>query len=179
MPIVPKTTNPLSKFIRTGEGILVFAFNLVLLIVPIVSNALTAEQSAKWAAIIDGIAVVSRTGLKAVATVQGVTGIAPEQIGTFPPNAVQAPPPAQQLPGVSPPQVAPAPVASLGAVSQPLVSDEEEFAGAPSPEETQPSLAIESQSWAVSAPDGAPQPVGLVGSGSRPQPSPFLARLGE
>src|ERR1700733_14191271 len=68
--MIPKTTDPLAKFIRTGEGILVFAFNLALLIVPLVSNALTPAQSAKWATIIDGIAVISRTGLKMVATAQ-------------------------------------------------------------------------------------------------------------
>jgi hypothetical protein len=66
--MIPKTTDPLSKFIRTGEGILVFAFNIALLVVPIVSNALTPAQSAKWAAIIDGITVICRTGLKMVAT---------------------------------------------------------------------------------------------------------------
>lgn len=72
--MIPKTTDPLTKFIRTGEGILVFAFNIALLVVPIVSNALSPAQSAKWAAIIDGVAVVSRTGLKMVATATQAAG---------------------------------------------------------------------------------------------------------
>ena len=55
--MIPKTTDWLAKFIRTGEGSTGFAFNLALLIVPLVSNALTPAQSAKWLTIIDGIAV--------------------------------------------------------------------------------------------------------------------------
>ena len=39
--IIPQQTNPLGKFIRTGEGWLVFAFNLALLIIPIVSSSLS------------------------------------------------------------------------------------------------------------------------------------------
>jgi hypothetical protein len=79
--MIPKTTDPLAKFIRTGEGILVFGLNLVLLIVPIVSNSLTAAESAKWAAVIDTIAVISRSGLKAIATLQNSPGsTSPEQL---------------------------------------------------------------------------------------------------
>jgi hypothetical protein len=65
--VIPKTTEPLTKFIRTGEGVLVVAFNIALLVIPIVSNSLSASESAKWATIIDGIAVVCRTGLKMIA----------------------------------------------------------------------------------------------------------------
>ena len=89
MTLIPKTTKPLGKFIRTGEGILVFAFNIALVVVPIVSNALTAEQAVKWAAIINGITVLSRTGLKMVAVSQGVTGIAPQQLNPAVPVDVQ------------------------------------------------------------------------------------------
>lgn len=71
--MVPKTTDPLTKFIRTGEGVLVFLFNIALLVVPIVSNSLTAAESAKWATIIDGVAVISRTGLKMVASAQSAS----------------------------------------------------------------------------------------------------------
>ena len=81
MGAIPGATVPLAKFIRTGEGILVFAFNLTLLIVPIVSNALTPEDAVKWAGIVNGVAVICRTGLKVVSVMQGVTGIPPAQIG--------------------------------------------------------------------------------------------------
>ena len=71
IPKVPQKTEPLAKFVRTGEGILVFAFNLALLIVPIVTNALSPGDAVKWAAILNGVAVVSRTGLKICSVVQG------------------------------------------------------------------------------------------------------------
>jgi hypothetical protein len=78
---IPEKTTPLTKFIRTGEGVLVFAFNLTMLIVPIVSNALSPEDAVKWAGIVNGVAVVSRTGLKIVAQVSKATGIEPQPIG--------------------------------------------------------------------------------------------------
>jgi hypothetical protein len=81
MGVIPKKTTPLTKFIRTGEGVLVFAFNLTMLIVPIVSNALSPEDAVKWAGIVNGVAVISRTGLKAVAEVSKATGIEPQPIG--------------------------------------------------------------------------------------------------
>jgi hypothetical protein len=81
MGVIPKKTTPLTKFIRTGEGVLVFAFNLTMLIVPIVSNALSPEDAVKWAGIVNGVAVISRTGLKVVAEVSKATGIEPQPIG--------------------------------------------------------------------------------------------------
>ena len=60
-----------------------FAFNLAMVIVPIVSNALTPQEAVKWAAIINGITVASRTGLKIVSLTTGATGVAPQQ---FNPN---------------------------------------------------------------------------------------------
>jgi hypothetical protein len=83
MGVIPKKTTPLTKFIRTGEGVLVFAFNLTMLIVPIVSNALSPEDAVKWAGIVNGIAVISRTGLKVVAEVSKATGIEPQPIGNL------------------------------------------------------------------------------------------------
>jgi hypothetical protein len=83
-PLIPKKTDPLGKFVRTGEGILVFAFNLAMLIVPIVSKALTPEQAVKWAGIVNGVAVISRTGLKIVSVVEGVTGTAPANVVSKP-----------------------------------------------------------------------------------------------
>jgi hypothetical protein len=70
----------MTKFVRTGEGILVFAFNLAMIIVPIVSSALTPQQAVKWAAIINAVAVVSRTGLKVVSVVQSATDLPPAQV---------------------------------------------------------------------------------------------------
>ena len=81
MGVIPKKTTPLTKFIRTGEGVLVFAFNLTMLIVPIVSNSLSPEDAVKWAGIVNGVAVISRTGLKIVAEFSKSTGIQPQQIG--------------------------------------------------------------------------------------------------
>src|SRR4249920_3264238 len=75
---IPKTTTSMVKFIRTGEGLLVVAFNIALLVVPIVSSSLTPAQAVKWAAVINGVAVVARTGLKMTALVRAGAGAAPE-----------------------------------------------------------------------------------------------------
>ena len=179
--MIPKTTDPLAKFIRTGEGILVFAFNLALLIVPLVSNALTPAQSAKWATIIDGIAVISRTGLKMVATAQaGQAGpakaavaavaaqiAAPEQgsLATGAGATNGAATAAGQL-GVVVPQLAQTVGTGISDVEQ-LVADAEEFADAPSAAQSEPTQ------YAVSAPSTA----GLIGSKSQPN-SPFMAQVG-
>lgn len=68
VPKVPQTTTPLTKSIRTIEGVLVALFNLAMLIVPIVTNALPPATAAKYAMIANGILVVSRTALKMMAT---------------------------------------------------------------------------------------------------------------
>jgi hypothetical protein len=81
MGVIPQKTTPLTKFIRTGEGVLVFAFNLTMLIVPIVSNSLSPEDAVKWAGIVNGVAVICRTGLKVVAEVSKATGIQPQPVG--------------------------------------------------------------------------------------------------
>jgi hypothetical protein len=191
--MIPKTTDPLAKFIRTGEGILVFAFNLALLIVPLVSNALTPAQSAKWATIIDGIAVISRTGLKMVATAQAgqagpakaavaavaaqiaaqATAHATEQIAAPEQGSLAtgagatngAATAAGQL-GVVVPQLAQTVGTGISDVEQ-LVADAEEFADAPSAAQSEPTQ------YAVSAPSTA----GLIGSKSQPN-SPFMAQVG-
>ena len=90
MGVIPKKTTPLTKFIRTGEGVLVFAFNLTMLIVPIVSNSLSPEDAVKWAGIVNGVAVICRTGLKVVAEVSKTTGIEPQPIGDLPGQAITA-----------------------------------------------------------------------------------------
>lgn len=75
---IPKTTTPMVKFVRTGEGMLVVAFNIALLVVPIISSALTPAQAVKWAAVINGVAVVARTGLKMTSLVQAGALAAPD-----------------------------------------------------------------------------------------------------
>jgi hypothetical protein len=67
--LIPQKTDPLGKFIRTGEGWLVFAFNLALLIAPIVSSSLSPKTAVEWAAILNGVTVVCRSGLKVAAVV--------------------------------------------------------------------------------------------------------------
>ena len=74
---IPKTTTSMVKFIRTGEGMLVVAFNIALLVVPIISSALTPAQAVKWAAVINGVAVVARTGLKMTSLIQTGAGATP------------------------------------------------------------------------------------------------------
>jgi hypothetical protein len=155
MGVIPKTTVPLAKFIRTGEGVLVFAFNLTMLIVPIVSNALTPEDAVKWAGIVNGVVVICRTGLKVVSVMQGVTGIEPAQIGPVltpaaapvpVPVPAPAPAPAPEPPHVvtvitPPPAPVPAPAptpANAPPAPAPVaedVSDNEEFASPPPPDD--------------------------------------------
>jgi hypothetical protein len=135
--LVPLQTSPLTKFIRTGEGVLIFAFNLAMLITPIVSSALTPSQAVKWAGIVDGVAVVARTGLKIVSLSQGVTGIAPDPVGAQVTVDVQqlAAELIQQLPGdvrgpVSADQIVEQLMADAPIINQ-LVSDAEELASVP------------------------------------------------
>ena len=77
----PRKTDPEAKFIRTGEGILVFAFNVAMLVVPIVSNALSATNAVKYAAILNGVAVVSRSGLKIADLLPSITGVKAANVG--------------------------------------------------------------------------------------------------
>lgn len=73
---IPATTAPLTKLIRTTEGILVVLFNLTMLVVPIVST-FPATQAVKWAGIVNASTVISRQGLKAIATLSKTTGLTP------------------------------------------------------------------------------------------------------
>jgi hypothetical protein len=198
--MVPKTTDPLAKFIRTGEGILVFAFNLALLIVPIVSNALTPAQSAKWATIIDGVAVISRTGLKMVATAQAGQGAAPAKAAAAAvaaaqiaaaataqiaaPATVQIAAPGQQGTvgtGTDGANGSAAAAGQLGVVVPQLaqtvgtgVADVEQLVADAEEFADAPSAAqSEPTQYAVSAPSTA----GLIGSTSQPN-SPFMAQVG-
>jgi hypothetical protein len=88
---IPKTTTSMVKFVRTGEGLLVVAFNIALLVVPIISSALTPAEAVKWAAVINGVAVVARTGLKMTSLVQAGAGAAPATTITADPATAAAP----------------------------------------------------------------------------------------
>jgi len=182
--IIPPHTAPLTKFIRTGEGILVFAFNVALLVVPIVSNALTPQQSVKWAAILDGIAVVSRSGLKMVAAAQGA-GV--------PAAAAAAQAPAPALPDTDAAAIAAGADLAPPAAGEPawqgalqvagdlsnvgtLVSDAEELATGPSASGSSPGAGPTAAApLALGAGSGGDLPA--AGDGAA-QPAPFLIRLG-
>lgn len=114
---IPKTTTSMVKFVRTGEGLLVVAFNIALLVVPIVSSSLTPAQAVKWAAVINGVAVVARTGLKMTSLVQTGTVAAPDA-------AIAASP--EEPEGTT--AAAPIDAAHI----DDLVSDSDEFASLPS-----------------------------------------------
>ena len=122
---IPKTTTSMVKFIRTGEGMLVVAFNIALLVVPIISSALTPAQAVKWAAVINGVAVVARTGLKMTSLIQTGAGATP---GAATAAASEAPDGATD--GAADGTSAAAPI-DVGHVDD-LVSDADEFASLPS-----------------------------------------------
>ncbi len=182
MQIVPRHTTPMTKFIRTGEGILVFAFNVALLVVPIVSNALTPQQSVKWAAILDGIAVVSRSGLKMVAAAQGADTPAAAPVPQAPAlpatdaaaiaaGADLAPPAAGEPAWQGALQVA-GDLSNVGT----LVSDAEELATGPSASGPSPG-AGQTTGAPLALGDGSGGDLPAPGDGAA-QPAPFLIRLG-
>jgi hypothetical protein len=179
MGVIPQKTTPLTKFVRTGEGVLVFAFNLAMLIVPIVSNALSPADAVKWAGIVNGVAVISRTGLKIVAQVSKATGIEPQQIGNLSAqpsteesgdgDAVESPvvTPATDVVSTAPVSQSPVTGHANGApdsAADATVSDEEEFASVPpATEEDDYGTAIEPASDDNLG--DAPQLVGVGASG--------------
>jgi hypothetical protein len=154
MGVIPEKTTPLTKFIRTGEGVLVFAFNLTMLIVPIVSNSLSPGDAVKWAGIVNGVAVISRTGLKVVAEFSKSTGIEPQPIG----NLSTADATADSAGNGGAPEVVIAP-------TQPVVvtgpSDDEEFASTPTADDDAvmtPSAPVPSASGATTDDDAVEAP---------------------
>jgi hypothetical protein len=135
---IPETTTPMVKFVRTGEGMLVVAFNIALLVVPIISSALTPAQAVKWAAVINGVAVVARTGLKMTSLVQAGAVAAPEAaIAASPEEPEEATSAAPILDGTATvPIDADADVTAAAPIDathiDDLVSDSDEFASLPS-----------------------------------------------
>lgn len=67
---IPQTTTPLTKLIRTGEGILVYAANVALIVVPITTSSLSATQAVKYGVALNSVTVVARSLLKAIAAVK-------------------------------------------------------------------------------------------------------------
>jgi hypothetical protein len=116
------------KFVRTGEGMLVVAFNIALLVVPIISNALTPAQAVKWAAVINGVAVVARTGLKMTSLIQGGAVAAPEAVAADSPDQLEG----AMADSPEQPEEEDAAAALDDAPIGDLVSDSDEFASLPS-----------------------------------------------
>jgi hypothetical protein len=187
--MIPRTTDPMTKFIRTGEGVLVFGFNLALLVVPIVSGSLSAAQSAKWATIIDGIAVVSRTGLKMVASAQAkpprVAAAAALEVAATTAYSLAdggaagtagvgttASETAGETAATVFPKVAAALAPEISAIGR-LVADAEEFADPPPAAQSQPAPSGNSTPAGM---NGQPQ-FPLVGTNSS-SGVPFLTQLG-
>lgn len=78
--LVPRTTTPLTKFVRTLEGWLVIAANGVLVIVPL-AGSLPWGTSVKYMAILNVGTVISRSVLKGIASLSPVTGAPIEPAG--------------------------------------------------------------------------------------------------
>lgn len=205
MGVIPKTTTPLTKFIRTGEGVLVFAFNLAMLIVPIVSNSLSPEDAVKWAGIVNGVAVISRTGLKVVTEFSKASGIEPQPIGALTPQVVNVDAGSAASNGGAPegrapevvtePTDAPAigptvdddavevPASAAGDLPQaldspdPAVSDEEEFSSVPPASDDEDE--DDGMALAPASDDGdvAGTPE-LVGAGAGGAPNPTVINAG-
>jgi hypothetical protein len=76
MGVIPKTTSPLVKFIRTTEGVFVLFANIALIVVPIISAQVKPGTSLLLGTILNGTVVVARTGLKIVAQLQSA-GLTP------------------------------------------------------------------------------------------------------
>lgn len=73
--MIPKLSQPLTKAIRTLEGLLVVAANITLVVVPIVTTSLTAAQATKYGVILNVGFVFSRSLLKGIAVFGTQTGI--------------------------------------------------------------------------------------------------------
>jgi hypothetical protein len=93
---MPRFTAAERRLILTLEGWIVVAFNLAMVIIPIVSSSLPAASAAKFAAIVDTGTVLARQLAKGIAAWQ-----APLMI---------PPPPVQVTPLVEPPVGPPAPM---------------------------------------------------------------------
>lgn len=82
--MIPQTTLPLTKLVRTTEGILVIVANIALVLIPILTTALSATTAAKLAAGLDAVTMLSRSIVKAFAVPT------PESVVNPPVTQVQA-----------------------------------------------------------------------------------------
>lgn len=81
--IIPKTTTPLTKFVRTAEGWLIIAFNGVVLLATLFGS-LPNTQALKWAGVVNTATVLARSGLKAIAAFSKGSGLTPIEPGGTP-----------------------------------------------------------------------------------------------
>lgn len=68
--MIPKTTQPLTKMIRTLEGQIVVAANIALVAIPIITDSLSANQAVRYGVILNGATVIARSALKAIAAIK-------------------------------------------------------------------------------------------------------------
>ena len=79
--MIPKTTSPLTKSIRTLEGWVVAVAAAIPWVVALVNpHTLSPHLAAEWSSISAVALVVSRSALKAVAVTKTATGITPATI---------------------------------------------------------------------------------------------------
>lgn len=71
--MVPQLSAPLTKLIRTGEGILLFGFNISATVLAVVGDV-APSAAVKYAAIFNAVAFASRQALKAVASLKPLVG---------------------------------------------------------------------------------------------------------
>lgn len=71
--LIPQQTTPLTKFVRTTEGWLVIGFNAALGAAA-VFGSLPGTQAIKWGGIVTTATVISRAGLKAIASTSPFLG---------------------------------------------------------------------------------------------------------
>lgn len=155
---IPTFSQPLTKFIRTLEGLIVLGSNVALVLAPIVSSHVSPTQAIKYGAILNSVTVFSRSLLKGVAALN-VAGLpAPVQLLS---RAHQAE--LEKAAGTIAGQVASdvGKVTTAVAVEDQLVSDVNEFASQPP---AAPSLAY--------APESAATPDPEVTSGAVPAQPP-------
>ena len=72
----PKISTPLAKSIRTGEGILVYASNVGLVLLGALPHGLSWEKSALFGTILNGLHVIGRSAVK-VSAINAGLGMGP------------------------------------------------------------------------------------------------------
>lgn len=78
--MIPKLSAPLTKLIRTLEGIVWVAANIALIVAPIVSSHVSPADSIQWGSIMNTVVIVARFGLKGLAIAKGFGLPAPAEL---------------------------------------------------------------------------------------------------